>query len=88
MATDNDIIIALYACAEAELNRLLTNDEKKELIEVFNRNSSVSVEIRAKKTIQEFCEGKTYLLNESVTASDNTNRKMNDLINVLKDWKK
>jgi hypothetical protein len=88
MATDNDLILALRECAEAELNRPLTADERKELIEVFNRNSITSAELRAKKTIQEFCEGKTQLLNESVTASANTNRKMNDLINVLKNWKK
>lgn len=88
MATSDDVTKALVACAQAELNRPLKENEVVELVNRFNSYKNLDSTIRIKRTLTEFSEGKSRFITDSVSASDNVSRKIIDLENALKDWNK
>ena len=88
MYSSQDITQALIKAAQSQLGRQLTANEVSELIEIFNKyKNEQSAQNRVEKAFEEFNSSRLMNFSESVTASDNTDRAMQDLLNKLKNWK-
>ena len=83
MATNSDIINALKKAAEAILRRPLSQDEVISLSEHFSRAQGSNHE-RALIALKEQTKMSDKQLMEKAAASDNTDRIMQELENLLK----
>lgn len=84
MATDQDLIDALRKAARAFKGSPLTLDERQQIIEEFNKATGTQKQ-KARKAV-----AKTASVDESLVertyASDDADRSVRDLDNILDDW--
>jgi hypothetical protein len=86
MATNSDLVRALRAAAQSLLDRSLTDTENQQLIELFNKAAGTHHE-RAKEALRRFTGLRQVDIEKRASASDNTDRVIRDLENVIDDWK-
>jgi uncharacterized protein Yka (UPF0111/DUF47 family) len=87
MATDKQLVDALRDAAEALLGRKLSQQEINELIaEHFNKATGTNRE-RARKAIKGFVNIEEGEIVKKSSASDDVDRKVRDLENVIDKWK-
>lgn len=87
MSTDRDLINALKNVASKLTHRTITEGDEAQLIEYFNKSEGTSYQ-KAISSLKKFCSLTDQQINEKAAASDDTDRVIQDLNNVLKDWKK
>ena len=83
MTIESGLMNALVACAEADLNRPLRPHEKDELAAVYEKHKNLGKDIRAKVIIDEFCNGRTRVVTDSVASMDQVSNKLNHLQALL-----
>jgi len=88
MSTDRDLINALKNAASKLTHRdILTKTDEDKLIEYFNKAEGTSYQ-KAISALKAFSSLTSQQITEKAASSDDTDRVMQDLENVLKDWKK
>ena len=88
MANDRQLIQALKSAAESITGNTLSSNEVSELREIFNATRAKTNTERAYRALITFAIRKQKKpLYETKAASDNTNREMDDLDDVVKNWK-
>lgn len=86
MATDRELVDALQEAAEALIGRPLTHGERQRLIDSFNKATGTPQQ-RAREVLRNFTGLTEGQMDKRASASDNTDRVMDDLRNVLDTWK-
>lgn len=88
MSTNRDLVNALNKAAKELINRELSQEEVNQLVRFFNESSGTNYE-RALKALSKFTdqtEQAEQTIFEKSAASDNTNRVMGDLKDVIDSW--
>lgn len=88
MTSDQQLIQALKAAAESITGKTLSADEVSELTTLFNETRAKTNTERSYRALITFAIRKQKKpLYETKAASDNTDREMDDLDDVVNDWK-
>jgi len=86
MTSKHDVVDALRRAAEALIGRSLTPDEVTQLIDLFNRADG-SYREKAREALRRFTGLSEAQIREKTAASDNTDRVITDLHDILDKWK-
>lgn len=85
MATDRDLIRALESAAEALVGKTLSGADKQRLIDLFNKARGTNQD-KAKEALRSIAGIGPQELQKRASASDNTDRVIRDLENVIDQW--
>jgi hypothetical protein len=86
MATDRQLVQALVSAAESLLHRPLSQTEQNQLLNYFN-DAQGSAFARAQAAVNRLRLIELTLNEKRAAASDDTDRIMNDLKNIVDQWK-
>lgn len=86
MATDRQLVTALQTAAEALLDHRLSESEQQQLLDYFNKASGSNQE-RGKEALRKITRLPQIDIHKRASASDNTDRVIRDLEDILSDWK-
>ncbi len=86
MSTDRQLIAALNTAAATLLDRRLSEAEQKQLLDYFN-NASGTHQERGKEALRKITSLPQIDIQKRASASDNTDRVIRDLEDILRDWK-